>query len=299
MQRRSASPRPGSARRLAACVGAAGRGPGTRAAAGRDPQLLVARRVRALRLPLLRRARARAAAARAAEARRGRPRGRRCGSAAPSAGSWCTRCSSGSTFADPCRRAPEAIIEAAERAGLAEAALEDRRARRSVRRQRAVRAARPGHGRPPRGALRVPARRRRADDRRIRRARARAGRRLLVVDYKSDRLAGADPAELVARAVRDPAADLRARRAAHRRRCRSRSCTSSWRLPDGPVTGPSRRATARLERELASLAGGVLESRVRRHRRAAAALCRGCPAEGGLCSWPLELTRREAPDRLF
>ena len=29
------------------------------------------------------------------------------------------------------------------------------------------------------------------------------------------------------------------------------------------------------------------------------AVCAGCPAEGGLCSWPLEMTRREAPDRLF
>ena len=29
------------------------------------------------------------------------------------------------------------------------------------------------------------------------------------------------------------------------------------------------------------------------------ALCGGCPAEGGLCSWPLAMTRREAVDRLF
>ena len=28
-------------------------------------------------------------------------------------------------------------------------------------------------------------------------------------------------------------------------------------------------------------------------------VCAGCPAEGGLCSWPLEMTRREAVDRLF
>ena len=28
-------------------------------------------------------------------------------------------------------------------------------------------------------------------------------------------------------------------------------------------------------------------------------VCEGCPAEGGLCSWPLEMTRREAADRLF
>jgi hypothetical protein len=29
------------------------------------------------------------------------------------------------------------------------------------------------------------------------------------------------------------------------------------------------------------------------------ALCHGCPAEGGLCSWPLEITRREQLDQLF
>jgi hypothetical protein len=28
-------------------------------------------------------------------------------------------------------------------------------------------------------------------------------------------------------------------------------------------------------------------------------LCAGCPAQGGLCSWPLEMTRRESPDTLF
>jgi hypothetical protein len=28
-------------------------------------------------------------------------------------------------------------------------------------------------------------------------------------------------------------------------------------------------------------------------------LCGGCPAEGGLCSWPPELTRRESADTLF
>ena len=29
------------------------------------------------------------------------------------------------------------------------------------------------------------------------------------------------------------------------------------------------------------------------------AICDGCPAEGGLCSWPLAMTRRAAPDQLF
>jgi hypothetical protein len=28
-------------------------------------------------------------------------------------------------------------------------------------------------------------------------------------------------------------------------------------------------------------------------------VCDGCPVEGGLCWWPLEMTGREPPDRLF
>jgi hypothetical protein len=28
-------------------------------------------------------------------------------------------------------------------------------------------------------------------------------------------------------------------------------------------------------------------------------VCAGCPAQGGLCSWPLDMTRRESPDTLF
>jgi hypothetical protein len=55
----------------------------------------------------------------------------------------------------------------------------------------------------------------------------------------------------------------------------------------------------RLERELASLAGGVLQRDFRVTDTPHRTLCSGCPGEGGLCSWPTEMTRREAPDRLF
>jgi hypothetical protein len=51
--------------------------------------------------------------------------------------------------------------------------------------------------------------------------------------------------------------------------------------------------------QLRERAAGVLARRFAvapdPHRR----LCSGCPAEGGLCSWPVELTRRESADTLF
>ena len=54
-----------------------------------------------------------------------------------------------------------------------------------------------------------------------------------------------------------------------------------------------------LEERLAGLARGVLERDFRVTDAPHRAVCDGCPAEGGLCSWSLEMTRREAPDRLF
>jgi hypothetical protein len=55
----------------------------------------------------------------------------------------------------------------------------------------------------------------------------------------------------------------------------------------------------RLERELASLAGGVLRREFRVTDQPRREICAGCPAEGGLCSWPLEMTRRDGADTLF
>jgi hypothetical protein len=54
-----------------------------------------------------------------------------------------------------------------------------------------------------------------------------------------------------------------------------------------------------LDRGLRGLADGVLRSEFPVTQTPHRAVCAGCPAEGGLCSWPLEMTRREAPDRLF
>ena len=56
---------------------------------------------------------------------------------------------------------------------------------------------------------------------------------------------------------------------------------------------------AELQERLAALAGGVLERRFEVTAAPYRGLCAGCPAQGGLCSWPLEMTRRESPDTLF
>jgi len=69
--------------------------------------------------------------------------------------------------------------------------------------------------------------------------------------------------------------------------------------PHEPLAATFTRADMkRLERELARLARGVLAWEFEVSGAPHRALCGGCPAEAGLCSWPLQMTRREAPDRL-
>jgi ATP-dependent helicase/nuclease subunit A len=123
--------------------------------------------------------------------------------------------------------------------------------------------------------------------------------RTLVVDYKSDRLDGADPAALVQSAyatqrliyalaaIRVGATDVEV---AH----------VFLEAPGQPVTATFGSSDApELERQLQVLAGRVLDRRFQVADAPHRALCNGCPAEGGLCSWPLELTRRDAIDQLF
>jgi hypothetical protein len=70
--------------------------------------------------------------------------------------------------------------------------------------------------------------------------------------------------------------------------------------PEEPLSVTFTRAdTPRLEAELAERCSAILRRRFAVTDTPHRAVCEGCPAEGGLCSWPLELTRREAPDRLF
>jgi len=118
---------------------------------------------------------------------------------------------------------------------------------------------------------------------------------VLVVDYKTDRLDGADPAELVARAYRTQ--QLVYALAALRAGATTVEVIHVFlERPDHPVTA---RFTDRsvLERELESLASGVLAGEFPVAETPGVDVCNGCPGEGGLCSWPLEMTRRdpEAP----
>jgi len=122
------------------------------------------------------------------------------------------------------------------------------------------------------------------------------GGRALVVDYKTDRLDGAEPAELVAAAyatqrliyalavLRDGAERVEVAHVLLER-------------PDAPVVADFSRADvpgleARLGEPVRRVARGEFPVAAAPHR----ALCAGCPAEGGLCSWPLSMTRRPSAE---
>ena len=55
----------------------------------------------------------------------------------------------------------------------------------------------------------------------------------------------------------------------------------------------------RLEAELRARADGVVAGRFGVADEPRRSLCAGCPALGGLCSWPAEIALRDAVDRLF
>jgi ATP-dependent exoDNAse (exonuclease V) beta subunit len=124
--------------------------------------------------------------------------------------------------------------------------------------------------------------------------------RRLIVDYKTDRLDGTELAALVARdyaaqqliyalaALRAGAAEVEV---AH----------VFLEAPDQPVSAIfTRDGVPALEQALAEMTTGLLRDRSfpvtdLPHRD----VCHSCPAEGGLCSWPLEMTRRGSPEQLF
>ena len=128
---------------------------------------------------------------------------------------------------------------------------------------------------------------------------ARDGRRTVIVDYKSDRLAGQDPVGVVAREYR--VQRLVYSLAAMKNGAEEVEVIHAFlELPDRPVSVAYVGADAEaLERELAGLVDGVLRREFTVSQAPHRALCGGCPGEGGLCSWPLELTRREQVDTLF
>jgi ATP-dependent helicase/nuclease subunit A len=124
--------------------------------------------------------------------------------------------------------------------------------------------------------------------------------RALVVDYKTDRLPrGFDPAAIVAR---DYAGQqlVYAIAALHAGAESVEVIHCFLEAPESPVSAHFTRAELpQLRERLRARAAGVIARRFPvapdPHRR----LCAGCPAQGGLCSWPVQLTRRESADTLF
>jgi ATP-dependent exoDNAse (exonuclease V) beta subunit len=121
----------------------------------------------------------------------------------------------------------------------------------------------------------------------------------LVVDYKSDRLDGGDPTLL----VDGPYATQRLVYALAALRGGAATVEVAYcflEQPERPVTATYDRSQLDdLDQRLRRLADGVLRREFEVSPAPHRGLCAGCPAEGGLCSWPLESTRRESADRLF
>jgi hypothetical protein len=112
----------------------------------------------------------------------------------------------------------------------------------------------------------------------------------LIVDYKTDRLDGADPEELVEKSygVQRRLYALAALRAGAPR---AEVVHLYLERPDRPATAAFEQAQIpELEAYLAEQAAGVLASEfvvaAHPHRE----LCATCPGRGGMCSWPNETT---------
>jgi ATP-dependent helicase/nuclease subunit A len=123
--------------------------------------------------------------------------------------------------------------------------------------------------------------------------------RLLVVDYKSDHVGGAG----IEAMVRDAYATQRLIYALAALRTGAEVVEIAHcflERPEEPAMAVFEGSRAEeLDAELTALSRGVLTRQFAVAPAPHRGLCAGCPAEGGLCSWPLELTRRESPDRLF
>jgi len=130
-------------------------------------------------------------------------------------------------------------------------------------------------------------------------ARERGGR-MLVVDYKSDRLEGADPAAAVESAGYALQRMVYALAVLRAGAPEVEVVHVFLERPHEPVSARFAASDAgELEDRLRTLTERVRARRFEVAEVPHRALCAGCPAEGGLCSWPLALTRRDAPDRLF
>jgi RecB family exonuclease len=125
------------------------------------------------------------------------------------------------------------------------------------------------------------------------------GNRTLIVDYKTDRLSDADPATLVAReyATQQLIYALAGLRAGA---SEVEVLHVFLEAPDAPVSATfAAEQAGELEASLSELMRGLRSGAFPVTESPHRGVCHGCPAEGGLCSWPLEMTRRETPERLF
>ena len=125
------------------------------------------------------------------------------------------------------------------------------------------------------------------------------GARSLVVDYKSDRLDRRSPAELVATSYAQQRAIYAL--AALRTGIQTVEVVHLFlERPDDPATRTFARAElAELERSLLARTAGIMRREFSVSPEPRRAICDGCPAQDGLCSWPATLTRRASADQLF
>jgi ATP-dependent helicase/nuclease subunit A len=125
------------------------------------------------------------------------------------------------------------------------------------------------------------------------------GGRMLIVDYKSDRLGSADPAAVVRRVYAIQRL-VYALAGLHAGADEVDVVHCFLERPAEPVVASFAASDLdRLQADLERRAAGVMRNEFPVSPAPHRALCAGCPAEGGLCSWPLAMTRRESADTLF
>jgi ATP-dependent exoDNAse (exonuclease V) beta subunit len=118
---------------------------------------------------------------------------------------------------------------------------------------------------------------------------------VLVADYKTNRLEGRAPAEIVE-------AEYRVQRLVYALAAlragagRVETVFLFLEAPDAAVSAIHAQADAtRLESELRELTRGVESAAYRVSREPGPELCNGCPGRGTLCTWPWDATERPAP----
>jgi ATP-dependent helicase/nuclease subunit A len=117
----------------------------------------------------------------------------------------------------------------------------------------------------------------------------------LVVDYKSDRLEGRDPAA-VAESAYSTQRLVYALAALHAGAERVEVVHVFLERPEDAVSATFRASDREeLERRLRELAGGIVEGRFRPSQRPWRGLCGDCPGRPGLCSWEPERTLAPEP----